>query len=103
MDTEIRPWINSNIDKFIGLNRFAELDTHIKYNEQEIKQLRQYAEQNPNSWQIRFVRRRKDSKDLENKRPHSHKSHTLIKKTASSTNKLKKGKGESGICFKAAE
>ena len=55
MDTEIRPWINSNIDKFIGLNRFAELDTHNKYNEQEIKQLRQYAEQNPNSWQIRFV------------------------------------------------
>ena len=94
IDADNKPWISSKIDKLIGLNKFGVLDKRKQFNEQEVKQLKQYAEQNPNTWQIRFVKRRKGNKNLKENLPKCHKSQTLIKKTSSSVNKLRGIKGK---------
>lgn len=53
------PWINNQVDKFIGLNKFSCYSKSKVTSQEEIEALKKYADENPQSWKIRFKNKSK--------------------------------------------
>jgi len=78
------PWINNQVDKFIGLNKFSCYSKSKVTSQEEIEALKKYADENPQSWKIRFKNKSKLSPWSKNKRSKSTKTiNKIVKKYGS--------------------